>query len=311
MGGESHLPVMLDEVLLGLNIDEDGIYLDCTFGRGGHSEAVLSRLGRNGRLLALDKDDDAVISKMAENLKRDPRFDIQQKSFARLQESVESRGLTGRISGMLMDLGVSSPQLDDPDRGFSFMADGPLDMRMDRSSTPSAAEWLKTVSENDLVSVLREYGEERFAKRIARAIIKNRKQSPIESTRQLVELIERSVPSRERNKHPATRSFQAIRIFINRELEDLKDGLTQAINVLRPTGRLVVIAFHSLEDRIVKRFIRDQSRGPRYPEGIPISNDDWKPLVKMVGKAIKPNSEEVQRNPRARSAILRVAEKLV
>lgn len=301
---------MIDEVLLGLNVHESGFYLDCTFGRGGHSERILERLGADGGLLALDKDGDAVNSDTARKLRCDPRFEIEQKSFASLKGCVDVRELGGQVSGVLMDLGVSSPQLDDPGRGFSFLSDGPLDMRMDQSSSPSAAEWLSKATENELISVLRGLGEERYAKRIAKAIIDYRAQQSLTRTHQLVEIIEQAVPTRDQNKHPATRSFQAIRIFINRELEELQKGLKQALKVLCPAGRLVVIAFHSLEDRIVKRFIRDQSRGGEYPPGLPVNSSAFRPLVKAIGKAQRPRFEEILRNPRARSAILRIAEKL-
>lgn len=301
---------MIDEVLLGLDIHESGFYLDCTFGRGGHSERILDRLGGNGGLLALDRDGDALKSDKAKKLQSDPRFEIEQKNFACLKECVDVRGLSGQVSGVLMDLGVSSPQLDDPSRGFSFLSDGPLDMRMDQSSSPSAAEWLSKATEKELISVLKGLGEERYAKRIAIAIIHYRAQQPLTRTRQLVEIIEHAAPTREKNKHPATRSFQAIRIFINRELDELQKGLRQALKVLCPAGRLVVIAFHSLEDRIVKRFIRDQSRGGEYPPDLPVNTSAFKPLLKAIGKAHKPGSEEISRNPRARSAILRIAEKL-
>lgn len=301
---------MIDEVLLGLDIHESGFYLDCTFGRGGHSERILDRLGGNGGLLALDRDGDALKSDKAKKLQSDPRFEIEQKNFACLKECVDVRGLSGQVSGVLMDLGVSSPQLDDPSRGFSFLSDGPLDMRMDQSSSPSAAEWLSKATEKELISVLKGLGEERYAKRIAMAIIHYRAQQPLTRTRQLVEIIEHAAPTREKNKHPATRSFQAIRIFINRELDELQKGLRQALKVLCPAGRLVVIAFHSLEDRIVKRFIRDQSRGGEYPPDLPVNTSAFKPLLKAIGKAHKPGSEEISRNPRARSAILRIAEKL-
>lgn len=310
MGAETHSPVLLEEVLQGLNIYSDGVYLDCTFGRGGHSAPILKRLNKKGRLLALDKDGDAVNSKIAKKLKCDPRFEIEQWNFSCMTEFVESRGLTGKLSGVLMDLGVSSPQLDDADRGFSFYKDGPLDMRMDKRSKPSAAEWLQTVSENDLTLVLRRFGEERYAKRIAKAIIHERAQNPINRSLQLALLIEQAAPTREQKKHPATRSFQAIRIYINRELDELEKGLQQAVALLMPAGRLVVIAFQSLEDRIVKRFIRNHSRGGDFPSEIPVTVSAYHPVLRRIGKALKPGPEEVARNLRARSAVLRVAEKL-
>jgi 16S rRNA (cytosine1402-N4)-methyltransferase len=304
-----HRPVMLREAVEGLAPEPGGYIVDCTFGRGGHSRAILERLGSEGRLLALDKDPDAIASPEAMALRADPRFALEHGSFTRLQEFVEERGWAGRVSGVLMDLGVSSPQLDEAARGFSFTRNGPLDMRMDSSRGATAAEWLAEVSESELVQVLRDYGEERYARRIAHAIIARRSSRPLLSTGDLAEVISQAVPTREKGKHPATRSFQAIRIFINHELEDLESGLRQAVAVLRPGGRLAVIAFHSLEDRIVKRFMRDEARG-----GGPV--DARRPLppdrparLGRVGKAL-PGAEEIAENPRARSAVLRVAERL-
>lgn len=302
----AHLPVMLAEALAGLAIRKDGFYVDCTFGRGGHSRAILQRLGDGGRLLALDKDPAAVGSAAARALLEDPRCAIEHGSSAELRAWVDRHGEVGAVAGVLMDLGVSSPQLDDPVRGFSFLRDGPLDMRMDTSRGPTAAEWLETVAEDELVTVLKEYGEERFARRIARAVVAAR---PIETTRQLAALIEKAVPVREKNKHPATRSFQAIRIAINGELMALEQALTQAVEVLGPGGRLVVISFHSLEDRIVKRFIREQERGRQVPSHLPLLNEH-KPRLKRVGKALLPDAAEIENNPRARSAVLRVAERV-
>jgi len=305
----AHRPVMLREVLDGLALKADGLYVDCTFGRGGHSGAILESLGPEGRLLALDKDPEAVTSEEAQRLMTDPRFALEYGSFASLREFVQLRGWSSHVAGVLMDLGVSSPQLDEAGRGFSFMRDGTLDMRMDTGRGMTAAEWLAGASESELVSVLRDYGEERYARRIAGAIIERRSKSPIVSTGELVELIEKAVPTRERGKHPATRSFQAIRIFINRELEELEQGLRQAMDVLKPGGRLVVIAFHSLEDRIVKRFMRDEERG-----GAVLSHFSLHPpepgRLKRIGKARMPEPEEVRSNPRARSAVLRVAERI-
>lgn len=305
-----HLPVMLDEVLEELAVQEDGYYIDCTFGRGGHSQAILEKLGPSGKLLALDKDKAAVVSKNAQRLMKDPRFEIVQQSFACLEELAKRRGWLGQVAGILMDLGVSSPQLDEAERGFSFLHEGPLDMRMNAQSGMSAAEWIARVEETELADVLKRYGEERFARRIARAIVERRAVEPIKTTRQLAEIIECAVPVREKTKHPATRSFQAIRLFINRELEELRQGLIQAVPVLRPGGRLVAIAFHSLEDRIVKRFIRDEARGGSFPAGMPIEASAYSPRLKKIGKAQRPSAEEVSRNPRARSAVLRAAERL-
>ncbi len=306
-----HLPVMYAEVLQALAIKADGIYLDCTFGRGGHSSGVLTQLGNKGRLLAFDRDAEAVSSIKAQEMQKDPRFKLCHSSFSELQAVAEKEGYLGLVDGILIDLGVSSPQLDNPDRGFSFMQDGPLDMRMDTNSGVSAQQWLATVSEKDLVKVLFDYGEERFARRIAKAIVDFREDGVITTTGQLAKLIDDAVPFKEKHKHPATRSFQAIRIEINQELEQLKSVLQQALTVLKPGGRLVVISFHSLEDRIVKRFIRDESGAKHNPGRLPVKEVDIeKGTLKKVGKAIKAKAEEIAENPRARSAVMRVAEKV-
>jgi len=301
---------MPDEVLQGLAIRQNGIYIDGTFGRGGHSRIILDALGADGRLLALDKDASAVTSNAAAALQDDARFEIEQASFASLAEIVRRRGWLGEVAGVLMDLGVSSPQLDQPERGFSFLKDGALDMRMNVNQGITAAQWLADVSEQELALVLKQYGEERFARRIARAVIERRAIEPIATTRQLAELIEQTVPVREKNRHPATRCFQAIRIVINQELDDLKKALEQAVTILKPGGRLVVIAFHSLEDRIVKRFFRDEAQGGRFPRGLPVPVDAYRPRLKLTGKAQRAGDREVAANIRARSAILRIAERL-
>ncbi|MDD5033848.1 MAG: 16S rRNA (cytosine(1402)-N(4))-methyltransferase RsmH [Methylococcaceae bacterium] len=306
MNSSAHLPVLLDEVLTGLSIRADGFYVDCTFGRGGHCLPILERLGPSGRLLALDKDPDAVNSTEAKKLSEDPRFILVHDSYAGLLGQAERLGARGRIAGVLMDLGVSSPQLDEGERGFSFLREGPLDMRMDTSRGETAAQWLATVNEAELVRVLKDYGEERFARRIARAIVAAR---PIETTRQLAALIEKAVPLREKHKHPATRSFQAIRIAVNRELEELEQALAQTLEVLAPGGRLAVISFHSLEDRIVKHFIREQERGKPTPARLPLLNEH-KPTFRHVGKPIMAGEEELRANIRARSAVLRLAERV-
>jgi 16S rRNA (cytosine1402-N4)-methyltransferase len=302
--------VLLREALDGLAIQPDDFIVDCTFGRGGHSRAILQRLGEGGRLLAFDKDPDAVKSDAAQALSADPRFTLHHGSFARLAEFVEQRGWTGQVSGLLMDLGVSSPQLDEAERGFSFTRSGPLDMRMDTSQGMTAAEWLAVVPEHDLARVISDFGEERFARRIARAIVARRGEWALETTGDLADVIERAVPTREKGKHPATRSFQAIRIFINHELGELEQALRQAVDVLRPGGRLAVISFHSLEDRIVKRFMREEARGGgpvdrRLPE-LPTSTA----RLDRPAKAVMPGEDEVAENPRARSAVLRVARRL-
>ncbi len=307
--GLPHQPVLLTEVLQGLAVRPDGVYVDGTFGRGGHAGAILALLGPRGRLLAMDKDPAAVES-AEEQFGGDPRFEIEQGAFTMLSRIVAERELGGHVNGLLLDLGVSSPQLDDASRGFSFSMSGPLDMRMDPTSGISAAEWLETAGERDIAQVLKTCGEERFARRIARSIVASRHVSPLQTTGQLAELIAAAVPSREQHKHPATRSFQAIRIFINHELDDIRDVLEQAPDVLAPRGRLAVISFHSLEDRIVKRFIRDEYRGEAPPPEFPLAGMDYQPRLRPVGKAIHPGDAEIRANPRARSAVLRVAERL-
>ncbi len=311
MAGDAlqHLPVLLPEVLSALAVRADGIYLDGTFGRGGHAAAVLERLGPEGRLLATDKDPEAVGAGRM-RFAGDERFEIVQGSFTRLAELVEERGWRGRVAGILLDLGVSSPQLDDPERGFSFRQEGPLDMRMDPTSGVSAADWLARAEEGEIATVLKEYGEERFARRIARAIVRTRESGEaIQTTGQLAEIIARANPSRERKKHPATRSFQALRIYVNRELEELDRFLEQSIDLLAPGGRLAVISFHSLEDRRVKRFIRHAERGHEPPPGMPVPAHAHFARLHAIGRAVRAGEAEVSANPRARSAVLRVAER--
>ncbi|MCX7104322.1 MAG: 16S rRNA (cytosine(1402)-N(4))-methyltransferase RsmH [Methylococcales bacterium] len=306
-----HLPVMYTEALQYLAIKDDGIYIDCTFGRGGHSQGILNLLGQNGRLVSLDRDAEAFNSERAQSMLLDQRFALKQSCFSQLKNIVENANMVGKIDGILMDLGVSSPQLDNPERGFSFLRDGPLDMRMDSNAGITAAQWLATVDEKYLVKILFEYGEERFARRIARAILEKREASPITTTKQLAELIAGVIPFKEKHKHPATRTFQAIRIEINRELDELKDALQQSAQVLKSGGRLVVISFHSLEDRIVKRFIRDESGAKHHPGKLPIKEVDIeKGVLQKINKAIKTDAQEIKQNPRARSAVMRVAEKV-
>ncbi|MEQ9872008.1 16S rRNA (cytosine(1402)-N(4))-methyltransferase RsmH [Pectobacterium odoriferum] len=306
-----HTTVLLDEAVNGLNIRSGGIYIDGTFGRGGHSRLILSQLGLEGRLLAIDRDPQAIEAAKAID---DPRFSIIHGPFSAMAEYVAELGLTGQIDGVLLDLGVSSPQLDDPERGFSFMRDGPLDMRMDPTRGLSAAEWLMKAEADDIVWVLKTFGEERFAKRIARAIVERNRIDPMTRTKELAELIAAASPIREKYKHPATRSFQAIRIYINSELEEIERALEGALSVLAPQGRLSVISFHSLEDRIVKRFIRHQSRGPQVPAGLPLTEEQLRSqggqTLKAVGKKLMPSEAEVAENPRARSSVLRFAERL-
>lgn len=291
-----------------LQVKDDGVYVDATYGRGGHAQEILKKIGERGRLLVFDRDPRAC-----EDARRrfgaDPRVNIRQGSFSLLGRTIEQLGLAGKISGMLFDLGVSSPQLDDPGRGFSFRADGPLDMRMDPDAGESAADWLNHAEENEIVRVLREYGEERFARRIVRAILRERSIEPITTTRRLAEIVARAVPAREKGKDPATRTFQAIRIHVNRELEELTQVLPQAVQVLGPGGRLAVISFHSLEDRIVKHFLRMEAKGPELPPGLPVRHDQFHARLKIIGKATRASEAEARRNPRARSAVLRVAER--
>ena len=305
----AHQPVLLAEVLEGLDIQPNGVYVDGTFGRGGHAGAILDELGPQGKLLAMDKDPEAVHSAETQ-YGNDPRFEIAHGAFTMLGHLVAERNLRGRINGLLLDLGVSSPQLDDPARGFSFSDDGPLDMRMDPGAGIPASAWLAEASETAISDVLKTFGEERFARRIARRIVQARTQQPLETTRQLADLVAAAVPVREKNKHPATRSFQAIRIYINRELEELESVLEQVPDMLAAKGRLAVISFHSLEDRIVKRFIRREYRGEQPPVDLPLPNVEHRPRLRPVGKAQRAGMAETATNPRARSAVLRIAERL-
>lgn len=304
-----HQPVLLARVLEALRVKPDGIYIDGTFGRGGHAAALLGKLGPEGSLLAFDKDPDAL-AYAASRFSAEARLLMREGSFGNLATEVSALGWQGRVDGIMFDLGVSSPQLDDADRGFSFQQAGPLDMRMNPHAGISAAEWLAQAPEREIADVLWKYGEERFSRRIARAVVNRRDESPITTTVQLAGLIAAAAPSRERHKHPATRSFQAIRIFINRELEDLEAALPQAVEALAPGGRLAVISFHSLEDRIVKRFIRDQHRGPQLPPDLPVIPEAYASKLRPVGKQIRASEAEIAANPRARSAVLRVAERV-
>ena len=305
----SHQTVLLQEAVDALKIESSGCYVDGTFGRGGHSREILKRLSSDGCLLALDKDARAI--EAGEMLaEQDQRFRIQQGSFLGMAELVAEAGQQGKVNGILLDLGVSSPQLDDASRGFSFNQDGPLDMRMDDNNGETAAEWINRAEEGEIANVLKEYGEERFSRRIARAIVEARLTLPFATTRQLAEVVSSAIPKHEKHKHPATRSFQAIRIKVNHELEELQQVLGQALDLLASGGRLVVISFHSLEDRIVKRFMRDQARGDRLPAGLPVQFEQSNAVMKLVGKAVFAGEQELSVNPRARSAVMRVAEKL-
>ena len=308
MSSNAHVPVLLGPVLDGLNLKPDGCYVDGTFGRGGHSRGILRQLGENGRLIAIDRDPQAAAA-VAEDLAEDPRFELIRGDFAQLETLIVARNLVGQVDGLLLDLGVSSPQLDEADRGFSFLRDGPLDMRMDPDSGVPASAWLAAVDEQELKLVLKKFGEEKYAHRIARAIVAARDDAPISRTAQLARIVEEARPARGEKIHPATRTFQAIRIAINDELGQLEAVLRQAVNVLKRGGRLCVISFHSLEDRIVKRFMRDASREPEQYRGMPNVPAEHRPKLMIIGKAITATPAEIAANPRARSARLRIAER--
>jgi 16S rRNA (cytosine1402-N4)-methyltransferase len=305
-----HQAVMLAEVIENLAIQPNGVYVDATFGRGGHAQAILNQLGPDGRLLAMDKDPEAIAYARAQ-FAHDKRFIIQHGSFADLTGFVTQQNLLGKVKGILFDLGVSSPQLDNPERGFSFMREGVLDMRMDSSQGIDAATWLAKIDEKELANVLWEYGEERYSRRVAKAIVTARQELPIATTAQLAAIIAKAIPAWQKGKHPATRSFQAIRIAVNHELEDLEMGLAQAIAVLAVHGRMAVISFHSLEDRLVKHFMQRQEHGVDIPADLPIKHINIEVSFKRLGRAIKPSEKEIAMNPRARSAILRIGEKLL
>ncbi len=303
-----HQTVLLREAVDALVTLPDGVYVDGTFGRGGHSRYLLQRLNDNGRVLGVDKDL-AAQAAAQELVQSEPRFEFFHGSFAQLPHQLREMGIDA-VDGILLDLGVSSPQLDDGGRGFSFMHDGPLDMRMDTSRGETAAQWLSYADLQDIAGVLKEYGEERFARRIAAAIIAAREEAPIETTSQLARVVSAAHPRWEKHKHPATRSFQAIRIKVNRELDDLQEFLAVALDMLRIGGRLVVISFHSLEDRLVKRYMRDMARGDSFPRGVPVTESALHRRMRLVGKVVKASTQEVAGNVRARSAVMRVAEKI-
>lgn len=301
--------MLCTEVMSALNVRPGGIYVDATFGRGGHAGLVLEALGPNGKLLAMDRDPEAA----AEAKRRfgdDGRFVIVQRAFSMLGKTIAEYGWTEKVNGILFDLGVSSPQLDEGGRGFSFLREGPLDMRMDPDSGESAAEWLARATETEIADVLYGLGEERYSRRIARAIVRVRSEQSIATTQQLAAIVSAAVPTRERGKNPSTRTFQAIRLHINRELDELRDALPQAVAALAPGGRLVVISFHSLEDRIVKQFMRREERGEELPPDLPVRHAQVAGRLQVVGKAVRAGNDELQRNPRARSAVLRVAERV-
>ncbi len=305
-----HITVLLHEAVDALEIKPDGIYVDGTFGYGGHSRLILERLGKDGRLIAFDKDLSAVTEG---RVIKDAGFHIVHSRFSRIQEELQKLGVS-RVDGVLLDLGVSSPQLEDASRGFSFRLNGPLDMRMDTSQGQTATEWIASVSEAQLGEVIKNYGEERFAKRIARAVVATRSRQPIVTTLQLAEIVATAVRSRKQNQNPATRTFQAIRIYLNQELEELSLSLPQCVELLNPGGRLVIISFHSLEDRIVKRFMRAAANPDLLPRRLPIRNKEMQNFspqkLRLVGKAVRPRENEVAINPRARSAVMRVAERI-
>ena len=307
MNSNAHVPVLLGPVLKGLEIKTDGVYVDATFGRGGHSGAILQQLNANGRLVALDRDPHAIAS-LAPALRDDPRLTLIRSDFAELAKHISAEGLAGRVNGLLFDLGVSSPQLDEAERGFSFLRDGPLDMRMGPDSGISAAEWLNSTNEKTLKRVLYQFGEERDAPRIARAIVNARQNARIETTAELAAVVSSVIPAHTRKKHPATKTFQAIRIVVNKELEQLQSALAQSVDLLAKGGRLCVISFHSLEDRIVKRFIRSASRETEQYRGMPDVPAEFRPKLRQVGKVITASADEIAANVRARSARLRIAE---
>lgn len=306
----NHKSVLLDEAVEHLVHDEDGMYMDGTFGRGGHSGLILKHLSPAGKLQAFDKDPLAIAQAQVMSA-QDPRLSIAQTSFANMDKVAQQNDCFGQVQGILLDLGVSSPQIDDASRGFSFQHDGPLDMRMNPDEGESAAQWLARASAEEIADVLYHYGEERFSRRMARAVVEYRKEQPITTTKQLANIIALANPKWEKGKNPATRAFQGIRIHINQELKDLEVGLDAALETLAPGGRLVVISFHSLEDRIVKRFMREHAKGDSHiPRGLPVTQDQLKRRLTLLTKAKKPTSIEVDINPRSRSAVMRVAEKI-
>ena len=306
---DSHTAVMTDAVMQALVVRPQGVYVDSTYGRGSHTARILSILGPTGKLYALDCDSDAI-QVARKRHRQDARFEAIHTRFSKVARELRAHQPDIKVSGIVADLGVSSPQLDQPDRGFSFQKDGPLDMRMNRDEAMSAADWLQTVSEKTLASTIYTLGDERFARRIARTIVERRKRTPLRTTRELAELVAKCVPIREPDKHPSTRTFLAIRMRINRELEELETFLPQCVELLRRGGRLVVITFHSVEDRLVKRFFREAEIGAPGPRQIPFRESQYKPTLKVVGKAIRPSEQEIKLNRRARSAVMRVAERV-
>lgn len=307
---KTHISVLLAEAIDGLDINPDGCYIDCTFGRGGHSSLILSKLSAQGQLIAIDRDPTAIAA--AEKFKDDKRFLIEHQGFANLADIAQQHSLVGKVNGILLDLGVSSPQLDEAERGFSFMKDGPLDMRMDTSRGQTAAQWLAVADVEDITWVLRTFGEEKHAWRIANAIVDAREETPFTRTGQLAKLIKTTAPQREIKKHPATRSFQAIRMYINSELDQIEKALAASLTVLAEGGRLAVISFHSLEDRLVKQFMKKHSQGKKVPRGLPVTEAELNKgkKLELIGRKLKPSKNEVEVNVRSRSSVLRVAKRL-
>lgn len=304
-----HETVLQQEAVSALNVRPDGRYVDATFGRGGHARAILDTLGAEGSLLALDRDPEAIAAAQ-ELMAQDPRVHAMKTPFGTLGSALSKMRLLGKVDGILFDLGVSSPQLDNPERGFSFMRDGPLDMRMDSEAKLSAAEWLADAPEKKIADVIYQLGEERYSRRIARAIVKVRTDMAITRTSQLADIVKQAHPAWEKHKHPATRTFQAIRMYINNELSELESALEVVLSSLATGGRLVVISFHSLEDRMVKKFMARCAKGDAFPRGVPVTAEQLKPALKLIGRPMRPTADEVQVNSRARSAVMRTAEKL-
>jgi len=304
-----HETVLKQEAVSALNVRPNGRYVDATFGRGGHARAILDTLGLEGSLLVLDRDPEAIAAAQG-LMAQDPRVKAMKTPFGALENVLSEARLLGKVDGILFDLGVSSPQLDKPERGFSFMRDGPLDMRMDKGAKPSAAEWLAEAPEEQIADVIYQYGEERYSRRIARTIVKVRTEMAITRTSQLADIVKQAHPAWEKHKHPATRTFQAIRMHINNELPELDSALEVALKSLATGGRLVVISFHSLEDRMVKKFMARCAKGDIFPRGVPVTAEQLKPSLKLIGRPVRPTADEVQVNSRARSALMRTAEKL-
>jgi 16S rRNA (cytosine1402-N4)-methyltransferase len=309
MSPPAHIPVLLKEVVQAINLPDCNVVVDATYGRGGHSRALFKELPSQARLIVIDRDKDAIDHARSQ-WRGEGRVEIFHAPFSQLARILEKIDLTGKVDAILFDFGVSSPQLDEGERGFSFNRDGPLDMRMDRSAGITAATWMKQVEDEELVRVLKVFGEERFARRIAAKVKQVLKDGEISTTAELARVVSEAVPTREKGKHPATRTFQAIRIAVNQELQEIESVLPVAVDVLAPGGRLVVISFHSLEDRLVKRFFRNQSRGDPFPPDLPVTSDMLKPGLVLIGKPVRPGAAELKLNPRARSAVMRVARKV-